>query len=186
MNNVILCCKSAFLKVVTLAFTYQENKFQSGLATNSTELQFQYSCQTIGTMINQGVCHLYSVWSWNNMVISKWRLPTGNARHFDRVYKQTPLPEEHELLNEHWFCRGHEEYCFRSHVLPICYLRNIWQHKNWYRIDFSVNSLRKHIFLKSWGIHLVYADDLLIFSSWSYLRWGVLSLLYICGWLLVV
>ncbi|XP_004237584.1 disease resistance protein Roq1-like [Solanum lycopersicum] len=36
---------------------------------------------------------------------------------------------------------------------------------NWYQIDFSANSLRKHIFLKSWGIRLVYTDDLQSFTS---------------------
>ncbi|XP_060183988.1 TMV resistance protein N-like isoform X2 [Lycium barbarum] len=36
---------------------------------------------------------------------------------------------------------------------------------NWSEIHFSANSLRKHIFLKSWGIRLVYTDELQIFSS---------------------
>lgn len=53
---------------------------------------------------------------------------------------------------------------------------------NWYQIDFSANSLRKHILLKSWGIRLLYTDDLQDFTSWvRYFRWGVFSVLY--SWL---
>uniref|UniRef100_M1APH1 Nematode resistance n=1 Tax=Solanum tuberosum TaxID=4113 RepID=M1APH1_SOLTU len=45
------------------------------------------------------------------------------------------------------------------------YKNHIDSPNNWYQIDFSANSLRKHIFLKSWGIRLVYTDDLQIFTS---------------------
>ncbi|KAH0683050.1 hypothetical protein KY289_020802 [Solanum tuberosum] len=45
------------------------------------------------------------------------------------------------------------------------YKNHIDSPNNWYQMDFSANSLRKHIFLKSWGIRLVYTDDLQIFTS---------------------